>query len=129
MYNNKFNTNDRILDLEQVIITLLPTGSGFDGKWNLDQLKNGNIECKNFYTCYTENGMVDSYADFTLTIKIVNCELHVLKFTFNGRHSQYLAKKYDLKNYFDDLFFDVGNMQASMLYNNCSNDFNLSNFL
>jgi len=117
-HNPKFNTQDRFLDLENLIIDLLPTGSGIDSNWILDQDMKGNIYAHNSYTCYNESGYNDGYADFYIKIALVNVELHITHLHFSGSKAQYLAKKYDLKSYLESMFFDQSHMQAIAIMSN-----------
>ena len=121
-HNSNFNTNNRIFSLDDLIVDLLPHGSGIDGKWNIEQDKKGNIYCLNSFTCYNENGMLDTYVNFSIKLKLVNMELHVVQLSFVGKHSQYYANKYQLRDYLESVFFDVGNMQAIAICNNAQID-------
>jgi hypothetical protein len=117
-HNPKFNTQDRFLDLENLIIDLLPSGSGIDSNWILQQDIKGNVYAYNSYTCYNEAGYTDGYADFYIKIVLVNVELHITQLHFSGSKAQYLAKKYYLKSYLEDMFFDQSHMQSIAIMNN-----------
>jgi len=116
--NQDVKTQDRFLDLESLIIDLLPTGSGIDSNWVLQQSMNGTIYAHNSYTCYTDHGYVEGYADFYIKIALVNIELHIKSLHFAGAKAQYLAQKYDLKQYLQDMFFDPAHMQDIAVMNN-----------
>lgn len=127
VYNEKFDTNDRIFDLESVIERLLPHGSGINCDWSIQQDKSGNIYCHNAYTCYTEHGMLDSYCDFYIKIKLVNLELHIVDLHFSNSKAQKLNQKYMLREYLEQLFFDPASMQAIAITNNAK--INISEYL
>ena len=126
-YNNNFNTNDRFLDLESLIIDLLPSGSGIDAKWVVQQDKIGSLYAFNSYTCYTEYGYLDAYADFYIKIKLVNCELHITDLKFANVKAQYLNKKYMIRDYLESIFFDPSHLQNIAVCNNAKID--ITNYL
>lgn len=93
-----------ILNIDMILKDHLPSGSGFDCNWNIEQSSAGVIRAYNSYTCYSEVGCIDGYQDFYLVFKLVNCELHLIDFHF--MNNRYLSVKYDLKQYFDHVFFE-----------------------
>lgn len=68
--------------------------------------------------------MLDGYADFKVKLKLVNMELHIIDFHFCGGKAQYLAKKYDLRQYFDHVFFE--SIHDTLRYN-CTVDVLVNN--
>ena len=119
MHDNKYKTQDRFLDLEQLIIDMLPSGSGIDAKWVVQQSQSRTITAHNSFTCYTESGFVGGYVDFYVKLLLVNMELHITGVCFDRRH-QYLARKHDLRPYLESIFFDPGQLQDMTLFNNAS---------
>ena len=53
---------------ESQLLDALPHGSGIDGVWSFDRLKNGNIRCHNSYHMMNDVGMYDGWQDFTVTL-------------------------------------------------------------
>ena len=79
----------------------LPHGSGIDGTWNIED-KGSYIKAVNFFHCMDEHGYYDGYADFSLTIP-KKC-LTDFKMHFHGPTSQYLNRKYMLRDYLEETF-------------------------
>jgi len=79
----------------------LPHGSGINGDWYIEETRR-SFRCYNGYHCMDENGMYDGWADFVLIVpKSSPIEF---KLQFRGRRSQYLARKYMLRDYLEDEF-------------------------
>lgn len=92
-----YNVTKKLLDI-------LPHGSGINGNWHIDYLKNGKIQAHNFYEGMNESGMYCHTADFTVTLHIN----HLFQFTFDNLHlthgsREYTCCLYDIKSYLSDL--------------------------
>ena len=115
------------LNIEQLLQENLPHGSGIDCDWKVQILKNGTIKCFNSFTCYSD-GMIDGYQDFYVVIKLggdnINNTIGIYLEKICFTNSRYLAEKYDLKPYLEDLFFDVGVLESAVY-----NGFNLHRYI
>lgn len=86
---------------EDILKEKLPYGSGIDGVWHIKEQKN-YWKCDNAYHAMNDVGYYTGWADFTLIIPKKDTE--VFKLHFNGKHSQYLNRRYGLREYLEDLF-------------------------
>lgn len=94
----------------QVLLDNLPHGSGIDDRWNYD-ISSTSIRLYNGFHCMDENGFYDDWANFVLIVPknaLLRGEYVVVsnsfKLQFLGQRSQYLATRYDLRNYLEDIF-------------------------
>tara|TARA_Y100000310_G_scaffold227417_1_gene229674 strand:- start:207 stop:500 length:294 start_codon:yes stop_codon:yes gene_type:complete len=82
----------------------LPHGSGINGEWRIEE-RTSDFRTSNFYEPMNEAGFYDGIAHFTIIIpkaKPENFNLH-----FNGKHSQYYNKKYQLRDYIEDTIHEA----------------------
>lgn len=82
----------------------LPHGSGFNSDWTQYETRRANC-FSTFYYPMNECGYYDGIVHFTLRVpKQAPSDWRVI---FHGRGSQYLARKYDLRSYFEDIFAEI----------------------
>ena len=94
----------------QALLNNLPHGSGIDDRWSF-QICRDSVRLYNAYHCMTDNGFYDGWANFVIIIskdallREMNQSIaNSFKLQFIGRHSQYLAQKYFLREYLTDTF-------------------------
>lgn len=113
------------MNITLLLNQILPSGSGINGSWEFDVLKNGAILCHNFYEVMPYGSTI-GYANFTVKIKMDHTgDLVVESLTYNDNRSRYLANHYDIAEYLDQLFFDAANFWDSCAYNA---SFNITQF-
>lgn len=70
-------TQEDIYCLEDLLLDLLPSGSGIDCSWEIEIYPSkGRVECKNFYHNMNDDGYCDGYSGFTVKI-YKNCTVIV----------------------------------------------------
>jgi len=84
---------------KEKLLDVLPHGSGIDGDWYIED-KGSYFYAGNSYHCMDEYGYYDGWQDFYLTIP----KKDPTKFKLHFRGDQYLARKYMLRDYLEDLF-------------------------
>ena len=94
-YIDLFETEERVFDT-------LPHGSGIDDTWQV-KATNKYYVCNCAYHVMDDNGFYVGWAPFTLRIPLEDDPLK-FKLSFSGRDGSYLARKYDLREYLEDLF-------------------------
>ena len=68
-FENKFLAElEKFIVNEEELKTMLPSGSGINGSWNIKTLKNGNILCKNNYSTMDEYGYYREVVPFSVKI-------------------------------------------------------------
>ena len=94
----------------QALLDNLPHGSGINDNWNYD-ISSTSIRLYNGFHCMDDNGFYDDWSNFVLIVSkdaLLRGEYVVIsnsfKLQFIGRHSQYLAQKYFLRDYLTDTF-------------------------
>lgn len=80
----------------------LPHGSGIDGDWFIEE-KKGKLYAYNSYHVMNDYGFYAGWQDFYLVVPKNN--FNNFKLHFQG--NQYLAQKYMLRQYLEDLFASV----------------------
>lgn len=96
---SKYDNEERTCILER-IGDALPHGSGIDSDWAIKLVSPTRVQMQGGYHCMDEAGGYDGWAYFTCTIDIKDPE--VWRIVFNGRESQYKARKYDLRDFLTD---------------------------
>ena len=88
------------------LIEVLPHGSGIDCDWEYEVPKTSNtVRLSNAFHCMDEFGGYCGYADFTLIVnpRTDKTGLYEFKLQFNGSDSQYLNRKYALREYLEEI--------------------------
>lgn len=78
---------------------ILP-GSGFNGEWFIEDTRT-SIRAYNFYEPMNEAGFYDGLVDFVVIFPKKD-HMENFKLQLMGRSSRYYAKKYCLRDYFED---------------------------
>ncbi len=105
MKNKHFELlEERFNNLESYLNEVLPHGSGIDCKWEFDYQRNGKVIARNSYHCMDDGGSYCGYADFTLKFSMYKA-LTAFELEFNGKDSQYLNRKYMLRDYLEDSIY------------------------
>lgn len=94
----------------QEFMESLPHGSGIDSKWNFT-LHKDSIRFYNSYHCMNDTGYYVGYADFVIIVpkdaflrgwyRTIATSFDL---QFQGKDSQYLARKHFLRDYLEDTF-------------------------
>lgn len=72
----------------EILVDLLPHGSGIDCKWEVSRPKNGRfVYFHNSYHAMNENGYYEGYQDFSVVIPAVIVDLFL-------SHGRYISKKH-----------------------------------
>lgn len=98
MYYNKY------YDIKETDIAKfknIPHGCGINYDWIITD-KGKYFRCENSFHAMDKNGMYDGIADFSVIIDKNNPE--EFRLHFHGDHSQYLNRKYMLREYLEDTF-------------------------
>ena len=88
---------------KEALINALPHGSGINGEWQITE-HTDRYTASNFYEPMDEAGFYDGVAYFTLNIP--KSDPPNFKLQFNGKESQYLNRKYALREYLEDTIAD-----------------------
>lgn len=95
--NNCNNYDERLSELkdeiEELLIKLLPHGSGIDCNWNFEFYNNGNIDCTNFYHVMNNNGYYVKY--IPIKIKFYRYKKNIYRYLTNFWKRQH-NRKYGL---------------------------------
>lgn len=94
-----------------LILTMFPSGSGFDSGTNLEQLEKPfstpeRLVFKTSYHHMNENGYYDSWTDHVITVT------PSLQFGFNVKVSG--KNRNDIKNYIAEMFSDILDKEVSL---------------
>lgn len=94
----------------QALLDNLPHGSGIDSKWRYS-LHEKSIRLYNAYHCMNDAGYYDGWADFVVIVPKdaflrgwYRTISNSFDLQFQGKDSQYLARKYFLRDYLEDTF-------------------------
>ena len=88
---------------ESYMIEMLSHGSGINGEWYFETTKDGKkIRCSNLFETMTEYGYIDGDAHFTIIVP--KDDPQDFRLMFHADRSQYLNKKYMLREYLEDTF-------------------------
>jgi hypothetical protein len=91
--------------VEKMLESLLPHGSGINGTWNFQTLKNGKILASNCYDAMNEYGMYCHYYDFTAVYTFDQNDGYTLeKINFHGQ-KEHACCGYGLKDYLTDTLY------------------------
>lgn len=105
MYKAHFALLEAKFDsLTDYLNSILPHGSGINCKWKFDYLKNGSVLASNSYHCMDENGSYGGFADFTIKLHPYKA-MTAFTLQFNGELSQFLNRKYMLRDYLEDTIY------------------------
>ena len=86
------------------IVMRLPHGSGIDSDWIIEE-KSDKVYAYNSYHCMDDNGFYNGWQDFYIIIPKKNPR----KFKLHFQGNQYLARKYMLRGYLEDIIaFSLG---------------------
>jgi len=78
-------------DIEEILLELLPHGSGINCNWEFTWYKNGSLKCSNFYHAMNEHG---SYVKFIpISIKFFRHKKNEYNFFTNKTKCQIVKKK------------------------------------
>lgn len=103
---------DKQDDAEQILLNKLPHGSGINGKWEFEWLKNGNVKAKNSFHCMNDGGYYDGYAEFTVIIPPQDhTDFHLV---FNGRQGQNKNRQYMLRDYLESTLYEALKDQTAL---------------
>lgn len=91
---------------QEQILEVLPHGSGINCEWQQSETKVYWCFQESFHTM-DEYGGYDGYAYFTLKIPKSGDMIADFVLQFNGSQSQYLNRKYLLREYLEDTFANV----------------------
>lgn len=101
-------------NIESQLLELLPHGSGIDCKWEFEWNNDCNtVKCSNSYHCMNENGFYDGYADFSVTLYPTKA-LTAFRFQFHGKTAHYKNKRYQLRDYLIETFYQALNGKESL---------------
>src|SRR3990167_10506751 len=99
-YSHNLTENEEVM-LEK-LEDILPHGSGINGDWSFDILKNGNIVCHNTYEAMNEGGYYCHFYDFSVTVKTLeNDKFQWVKFSFKG-NKEHSCCGWGLQDYLAD---------------------------
>lgn len=96
MHMEHFYTVDEIAEK---MLGRLPSGSGFDAKWEYKILKNWKIKFSSSYHQMDEHGYYDGWVDFSVTVDLKD---DTYRLVFHGDWSQKQNAKYMHRQYFED---------------------------
>lgn len=97
------------MGLDSLILTnfknKLPVGSGW-GDWDLEfDFRHERIVGVSDFLCYTEHGYTDGYARFKVYFSVY--DFRDFRLMFIGKKSQYLNRKYMLREYLEETIAEV----------------------
>lgn len=98
---------------------VLPHGSGIDCDWRFTKRKNGAILASNSFHCMNETGYYVGYADFTVEFKNALQPGGAFVLTFNGKQSAYLNNRYMLREYLEEIIYEVFPRDKALLVAAC----------
>lgn len=94
------------MDACETFQAALPHGAGINSSWQYRDTGQ-SVRVSNVFECMNETGYYDGQVEFTVIIrKPVLYKWEGFKLQFNGARSQYYARKYQLRDYLDELIFD-----------------------
>jgi hypothetical protein len=101
--------------IEKIVKKCLPHGSGFNYDWNFNWLSNGKLELRSSYQCMNEYGFYDGHAEFKVIFPITEENYSDFKLSFIGNQSYNLSKKYQLREYIEEIIAESFlNMDAAL---------------
>lgn len=102
----KYNTMlIEIIDkIEETFKQNLPHGNGIDGDWHIiTDLEKKKVYCYNYFHCMNNTGYYGGRAHFVIIFDGYEGDF---KLHFRGKKSQYLNKKYLLREFLEETFIN-----------------------
>jgi len=87
--------------IEDLLLEILPHGSGIDCKWQFTTQANGKIRAVNAFHCMDENGYYCGYQDFAVKL---DPKLSAHEFILSFQYQRHLAERYQLRDFLNDTF-------------------------